>query len=79
VLVSHCYACSTAGYAYREDNVDKVHNGENDNANLGMVVTVRQKHEGGGEDVMGKHLRIVLALLLDVDHKELLDPKTPLN
>jgi hypothetical protein len=44
-----------------------------------VVVSVGKTHERSGEDVVGEHLRIVFALLLNVDYEDLLDPEAPLN
>jgi hypothetical protein len=44
-----------------------------------VEVAVGQAHEGSGEDVVGKHLGVILALLLDVDNEKLLDPEAPLD
>lgn len=44
-----------------------------------MEVSIRQSHEGGREQMVGQHLRIILALFLNVDDKNLLDPEAPLD
>jgi len=65
--------------AYRQDDVDKVHDGQNDDSDAHVEVAVGQAHQRGGEDVVGEHLRVVLALLLNVDDKKLLYPEAPLD
>ncbi len=42
-------------------------------------MAVTRRHERAGDDVMGQHLMIVLAPLLDVDGEDLLQPKGELN
>ena len=64
---------------YGQDDVDKVHDGQDDDADAHMEVTVGQAHERSSEDVVCEHLRIVLALLLNVDDENLLDPEAPLD
>jgi hypothetical protein len=64
---------------YREYNVDKIHSAHNDKPDSHVVVSIRQEQERGREDVVGEHLGEVLALLLNVDYKDLLDVKGPLD
>jgi hypothetical protein len=65
--------------AYRQNDVDKVHDGQDDDADAHVEVAVGQAHQRSGEDVMGEHLGVVFALLLDVDDENLLDPEAPLD
>lgn len=44
-----------------------------------MVISVGEEEQRRGKDVVGKHLSIVLALLLDINNDDLLDPETPLS
>jgi hypothetical protein len=64
---------------YREEDVSKVHDAENDIADFGLVEAVRGKEQGRGEDVMGKHLPVVFSALFDVDDEELVHPKGELD
>lgn len=43
------------------------------------MVTVRTNNQGNGDEVVAKHLPVVLATLLDVDHKDLLKPEAQLG
>lgn len=44
-----------------------------------MVVSIGEEQQGCREDVVCEHLRVVLALLLNVNNKDLLNPETPLD
>jgi hypothetical protein len=67
------------GRAYREDDVDKVHDAQDDGSDAHVVVSIGEEEERGREEVVGEHLRIVFALLLNVDDQDLLDPEAPLH
>ena len=64
--------------AYRQDDVDKIHDAQDDGTDAHVVVAVGQKQKRGGKDVMREHLCVILALLLDVDNENLLNPEAPL-
>ncbi|KAA8899206.1 hypothetical protein TRICI_006375 [Trichomonascus ciferrii] len=57
-----------------EDGVDNVHEDHDDVADARVEVVVRAGDETAGDDVVGEHLNVVLALLLDVEHVDLADP-----
>lgn len=79
MIVSFSTLVRRSQSAYRQDDVDKVHDGQNDDSDAHVEVPVGQAHQRRGEDVVGEHLCVVFALLLDVDDKKLLDPEAPLN
>ena len=64
--------------AYRKDNVDEVHDAQDNGANAHVIIAVGEEHECGRENMVREHLSIILALLLNVDNKNLLNPEAPL-
>jgi hypothetical protein len=66
-------------FTYWQDDIHKVHDSQYYDAHAHVVVSIREEKQSGREDVVCEHLRVVLALLLNVDDENLLDPETPLN
>lgn len=44
-----------------------------------MVVTIGSDNQRDGDEVVGQHLPVVFATLLNVDHKDLLEPEAELR
>jgi hypothetical protein len=44
-----------------------------------VIISIGKEQKRGREDVVCEHLRIILALLLNVNHEHLLYPETPLD
>ena len=65
--------------SYREKEVDDIHQHQNEVADTGEAISVRGKNERDGDNVMGEHLPVVLAALLNVDNQDLLHPKAELG
>jgi hypothetical protein len=63
---------------YREEDIAKVHHAQNHVADLGLVEGVAAEEQHAGEDVVGEHLPMVLAVLLNIHHEQLLHPETEL-
>lgn len=71
---------TTAGIStYCEEDVDHIHEAQNDVSDLGLVVAVAHRHERARDDVVREHLPVVLAPLLHVYHEDLLQPKGELQ
>lgn len=62
-----------------QDNVHHIHDTQNDCSDSHVVVAIRQEQKHCCEDVVGEHLRIILALLLNVHDNDLLNPEAPLD
>ncbi len=56
----------------RKEQVHHVHDNQDEVADPGEVIAVARRNEGSGDDVVTKHLPVVLATLLDVDDDDLL-------
>lgn len=65
--------------AYRQENIDQVHQDEDQVTDPGLVVVVGAGDQGDGNEVVGQHLPVVLAALLNVDDQDLLQPERPLR
>lgn len=65
--------------AYGEKEVDDIHQDKNEVANAGIAISVGPVHQGDGDKVVGEHLPVVLAALLDVDDQHLLNPECQLR
>lgn len=66
------------GETHWKDNVDNIHNNENQVANACKVVGVRGHDQSDGDEVVRQHLPVILSLLLNVDDVDLLDPESQL-
>ncbi len=64
---------------HRKEDVDHVHEHEDQVTDARKVVCVRGEQKAVGDDVVGEHLPVVLAPLLHMDDQELLHPKGPLR
>lgn len=64
---------------YRQEQIHHVHNDKDEVANTSVVVTITGEEESSGDEVVGEHLPVVLAALLDIDDDDLLQPKGPLT
>lgn len=64
---------------YRQDDVDSVHEDQDQVSNAGVVVVVAARHKTNSDDVVRKHLPVVLAAFFDVDNNDLLQPESPLS
>lgn len=64
---------------YREQDVANIKEHQDQIAHGVVVVPVRADNQRNGDEVVGQHLPVVLATLLDVDHKDLLEPETELR
>ena len=66
-------------WTYREENVSKIEQHQNQVAHSVVVVSVRSNNQGNSDEVVRQHLPMVLATLFDVDNEDLLKPKGPLT
>jgi len=57
---------------YREENVPNIEQHQNQVAYGVVVVSVRSNDQRNGDEMVGQHLPMVLATLLNVDDKDLL-------
>lgn len=64
---------------YREDQIDYIHQTQDDIANLGLVVAVAANQKQTCDDVVGEHLPMILSALLNVDDQNLLQPEAELS
>lgn len=65
--------------SYREEDVNDIHQHENEVADTGEAVSVGGENERDGDNVMREHLPVVLAAFLNVDNQDLLHPKAELS
>ena len=61
----------------RQDDVDDVHQDQNQSSDASEVVDVGGMDEGDGQEMVSKHLPMVLPTLFDVQGNDLLEPKGP--
>lgn len=59
-----------------KDNVDNIHNDENQVADACKVVGIRGHDQANGDNVVRQHLPVIFSLLLNVDDVNLLDPES---
>lgn len=59
----------------RKEEVDNVHENQEEMADAGLVVGITAGDKADGDEVVGQHLPMVLAAVLNVDDKHLLDPE----
>jgi hypothetical protein len=59
---------------YGKDYIAKIHDDENGYANTSEMRDVATGDERDGNNVMRKHLEVILAAGLDVEHDKLVDP-----
>ena len=64
---------------HAEENVNNVHHDENDVPDFGLVEAITGEYKGRGENVVCKHLPMILAFLFDVHDEKLLQPKSELH
>lgn len=62
-----------------QEKIDNIHDDQNKVTNSGHVVDIARRNQGSGDDVVAKHLPMILAALLNVDDDDLLKPKCPLR
>ena len=67
------------GAAYGKEYVNQIHKDQDQVTDTCLVVVVRARDEGNGDEVVGQHLPMVLAAFLNVDNKDLLQPEGPLR
>lgn len=65
--------------AYGKEQIHHVHDDQDEQSNAGVVVAVARRNQGRGDEVVAKHLPVVLAAVFDVDDDNLLQPKSPLG
>jgi len=64
---------------YREYQVDDIHQAQDDDADLCLVIAVASNQKQACNDVVGEHLPMVLSTLFNVDNQNLLEPETKLS
>lgn len=64
---------------YRENQIDDIHQTQDDIADLGLVVAVAANQEQTCNDVVGEHLPMVLSALFHIDDHDLLQPEAELS
>lgn len=63
---------------YSEYNINSVHQTKDGIADFGLMITVACEHENAGDDMMSKHLPMVLSPLFNVNDDDLLYPECKL-
>jgi hypothetical protein len=63
----------------RKEEVNDIHEHEDQVADPRLVVSVRSCDERDGDEVVRKHLPVILAAVLEVDDEDLLNPEGPLD
>jgi hypothetical protein len=71
------YICRES--TYRKYKVDDVHKAEHHVRSIQIPIYIGDRNERACDDMMGEHLGMVFATLLDVDHKDLLQPECELD
>jgi hypothetical protein len=64
---------------YRKYKVDYIHKAEHHVRSIQIPIHICDRNERACDDVMGEHLGMVFATLLDVDHEDLLEPECKLD
>jgi hypothetical protein len=64
---------------HSKDNIPHVHDTQNDVANPKLVRAIAHEDQGAGNDVMEKHLGVVLSFFLNIYDQDLLNPKRKLD
>lgn len=67
------------GETYGKQDITEIHQHHNDSSHASVVGPVAGNDESNSDDVMRIHLPMILPPLLDVDHKELVEPETKLR
>jgi hypothetical protein len=65
-------AFSGRAKTHRKDNIDHIHQNQDQVCYTGEVECIRSRHQNNGYDVVGQHLPVILATFLNVDHYKLL-------
>lgn len=65
--------------AYRQEEVNHIHEYQHQIPHPRMPVPIRRVNQRARHNVVGKHLPVVLAALLNVDDDELLQPERQLR
>lgn len=77
-------ACQLSGQVaptketYRKEEINNIHDDEDEVSDTGVVVGVAGKDESGSNDVVSEHLPMVLTALFNVNDNHLLQPESPL-
>lgn len=66
------------GSAHRQKQVNNIHNDKDKVADACVVIGIARVDERSRDNVVGKHLPVILATLLNVDDNHLLQPESPL-
>ena len=64
---------------YWQEEVDHVHQAEDDICDLCLMIAVACEYECASYDMMCEHLYIVLPSLLNMDNHDLLEPESKLD
>lgn len=63
------------GRTYRQEDVHHVHEHQDEVAYTDISLSVGSINQGAGDDVMRKHLPVILSPFLDMDDNQLLEPE----
>ena len=66
-------------FSYRKNQIAKVHLDQHQVDILREVIAIGCRHEQTGNNVVGKHLPMVLSSIFHVDDDNLLEPESPLT
>lgn len=64
---------------YWKEEIDNIHDAQDQVGNLNLMIPVCGKDQKIGNDVVGKHLPIILSTLLNVHDHDLLKPECELD
>jgi len=65
----------SAGTTHRQKDVHHVHKHQDEVPYTDKSLSVGSVNQGAGDDVVRKHLPVILSPFLDMDHNQLLEPE----
>ena len=64
---------------YGQEDIDTLHDHKDHIPNFRLMVAIACEHQDACDEMMSEHLPMIFPALLDVDDKDLLEPKGELN
>ena len=64
---------------YGQEDIAEIHKDVNDRTDSGVIHVVARDDQGDGQDVMRKHLPVILPWLFRVNNVELVEPPSELG
>jgi hypothetical protein len=67
------------GWTYRQQEINYVHETEDNIGNICVTVHVGNRNRDTGDDMVGEHLVMIFAAFFEMDNEDLLEPKGQLH